>query len=80
MLKEVTNHQEINRTKKDIKIMFVFSNKKKSKAHTCIFKLYPLLIQLRFRKSKGGLEFLQERNKKHKKAGKSGIINQFHIE
>jgi hypothetical protein len=33
----VTNHQEINRTKKNIKIILVFRNKKKGKAHTSIF-------------------------------------------
>jgi hypothetical protein len=50
-------------------IIFVFSNKKKGKSHTSIFKLYPLRVQLRLRKSKGGREFLLMRYKKHYEAG-----------
>ena len=46
---KVTIHLKISSTKKDIKIILVFRNEEKSKAHTSIFKLYPLLIQLRFR-------------------------------
>lgn len=56
--------------------MLVFGDEKKSKTHTSIFKLYPLLIQLRFRESKGGLEFLLRRYKKHYEAGNIGTKNQ----
>jgi hypothetical protein len=74
--KKVTIHLKISNTKKDIKIILVLSNKEKGKTHTGILKLYPLLIQLRLRKSKGGREFQLKRYKKHNEAGNNGIKNQ----
>ena len=63
-----------------IKIILVFCDEEKCKAHASILQLYPLLTLLRFRESKGGRLSPQARNEKHQKAGNSGIRYQRYTE